>query len=145
MSMTIAVTRNTPDRFDGFFASSMIEIAPGVYVAPRMKKSVRNRVWKTVMEWGELLPSNAGVVLFWKSRTAPSGLGVRLLGWPKKELVNHEGAWLAIRNLRKDHEPDRLDLLSEYEEPPPDEHSPIGEHLRQIAGEVSEDSSENST
>lgn len=129
MSMTIAVTRNAPNRFDGFFASCMLEIAPSVYVAPRMKKSVRERVWKTVMEWGDLLPSDAGVVLFWKSRTAPSGLGVRLLGWPKKELVEHEGTWLAMRSLTEAHDTEALEALSKVEELPPDEEDPVGKHL----------------
>ena len=78
--MTIAVTRNTPGRFDGFLASCMQEIAPGVYVAPTMKKSVRERVWRVMMDWSELLPEDAGVVLFWRNPDAPSQLSIRLLG-----------------------------------------------------------------
>lgn len=129
MAMTIAVTRNTPGRFRGFFASCMLEVVPGVYVAPRMKKAVRKRVWQTVMEWSELLPSDGGVALFWKSRNAPSGLGVRLLGWPKKELVDHEGVWLTVRNLTAAHDTDELDKLVDAREPDPDEASPFADHL----------------
>lgn len=111
MSMTIAVTRNAPGRFRGFFASCMLEIVPGVYVAPRMKKAVRERVWKTVMDWSEFLPADAGVALFWKSRQATSGLGMKLVGWPKKELVDHEGLWLAVRDLTANHDADKLARL----------------------------------
>lgn len=136
MSMTIAVTRNTPARFHGFFASCMVEIAPGVYVAPRMKKSVRDRIWQTVLEWGELLSSNAGVVLFWKSRKAPSGLGVRLLGWPKKDLIEHEGTWLAVRNLTSIHDEDELEALSTVEELPIHESDPVAEHLSALRREM---------
>lgn len=101
MSMTIAITRNLPGRFDGFVSSCMHELAPGVYVAPRMKKSVRERLWGVMMEWSELIPEDGGFVLFWRSRKAPSGLGVRVLGWPKKELVEYEGMWLTFRELTK--------------------------------------------
>ena len=37
-----------PDRFDGFLCSCMQEVAPGVYVAPRLKKAVRERVWNVM-------------------------------------------------------------------------------------------------
>lgn len=124
MSMTIAVTRNTPGRFDGFLCSCMHEIAPGVYVAPRMKKAVRERVWNVMMEWAELIPEDGGVVLFWKSRSAPSGLGVRLLGWPKKELVEYEGVWLTLRDLTGAHDVDELMELAEIEAHPFDEDDP---------------------
>lgn len=117
MAMTIAVTRNTPDRFNGFLASCMQEIAPGVYVAPVLKKAVRERIWHVMLDWAELLPSDAGVVLFWKSRTAPSGLGVRLLGFPKKELHDYEGLWLARRSLTAAHDTaELLELMTPVEE-----------------------------
>lgn len=44
MSVTLIVTRNAPDRFHGFLASCMLEVAPGVYVSPRMGRAVRERV-----------------------------------------------------------------------------------------------------
>lgn len=127
MSMTIAVTRNVPNRFNGFISSCMHEIAPGVYVAPRMKKSVRERLWEVMMEWSELISDDGGVVLFWKSRKAPSGLGVRVLGWPKKELVEYEGMWLTFRELTKTHDTEELKELSKIEDVPydPDEDSVI--------------------
>jgi CRISPR-associated protein Cas2 len=141
MSMTIAVTRNAPGRFHGFLASCMLEIAPSVYVAPRMKKSVRERVWETMVEWDELLPDDAGVVLFWKSRKAPSGLGVRLLGWPKKELMDHEGVWLTVRNLTEAHDQEELELLSEAERRPVEPEDPAGIHLPEPPDEPPADES----
>lgn len=120
MSMTIAITRNVPDRFGGFISSCMHELAPGVYVAPRLKKSVRERLWEVMMEWSELIPDDGGVVLFWKSRKAPSGLGVRILGWPKKELTEYEGMWLTFRELTKAHDAEELEELSKIEETPYD-------------------------
>ena len=122
--MTIAVTRNTPGRFDGFLASCMQEIAPGVYVAPTMKKSVRERVWRVMMDWNGLLPDDAGVVLFWRNPDAPSKLSIRLLGWPKKEFVEHEGLWLTHRDLTEAHDVEELLEQAEGEEPPIDEDDP---------------------
>lgn len=112
MSTTIAVTRNLPGRFNGFLTSCMLEVAPGVYVAPRMKKSVRERVWKVMMEWAELIPSDGGMLLAWRDQNAPSGLSIRTLGWPKKELLEHEGTWLAVGNLRDIHDPEELERLA---------------------------------
>jgi CRISPR-associated endoribonuclease Cas2 subtype I-E len=47
--MTVVVTRNVPDRYRGFLASCMLELAPGVYTSPHMNQSVRERVWAA---WG---------------------------------------------------------------------------------------------
>lgn len=127
--MTIAVTRNTPNRFNGFLCSCMQEIAPGVYAAPRMKKSVRERVWRVMMKWADLLPDDGGVVLFWRSRNAPSGMGVRLLGWPKKDLVEHEGVWLTIRGLTGRHDIDELQEIVRTKEPPIDGDDPTLEFV----------------
>lgn len=124
MSMTIAVTRNLPGRFGGFLCSCMHEIAPGVYVAPTMKKAVRERVWNVMLEWSELIPQDGGVVLLWKSQEAPSGLGMRLLGWPKKEFVEHEGMWLTVGNLTSVHDLEELLEVIETEEAPFEEGDP---------------------
>jgi CRISPR-associated protein Cas2 len=123
--MTIAVTRNTPNRFNGFLASCMQEIAPGVYVAPVMKKAVRERVWNVMMEWSELLSDDGGVVLFWRDSGAPSGLQIRLLGWPKKEFIEHEGLWLTHRDLTEAHDVEELLEQIEVDEPPIDEEDPL--------------------
>ncbi len=129
MSMTIAVTRNVSGRFHGFLASCMLEIAPGVYVAPEMKRSVRERIWQTMVEWDQFLDADAGIVLFWRDRDAPSGLGARILGWPKKELLDHEGVWLTVRNLTDAHDIEELELLSEAERRPVEPEDPVGIHL----------------
>ena len=123
--MTIAVTRNTPNRFNGFLASCMQEIAPGVYVAPVMKKSVRERVWAVMMDWNELLPDDGGVVFFWRDTDAPSGLQIRLLGWPKKEFIEHEGLWLTLRDLTEAHDVEELLEQVDVDEAPIEDDDPI--------------------
>ena len=123
--MTIVITRNVPGRFNGFINSCMLEIAPGVYAVPKMKKSVRERLWRVLLDWEELIPEDGGVVILWRSAKAPSGLGVRILGWPKKELVEYEGIWLTFRNLVKSHDSDELEKLSKIDEPPIDKDDPL--------------------
>ncbi|PSQ95985.1 MAG: type I-E CRISPR-associated endoribonuclease Cas2 [Bacteroidetes bacterium SW_9_63_38] len=122
--MIIAVTRNTPNRFNGFLCSCMQEIAPGVYVAPVMNAAVRERVWRVMMDWAELLDDDGGVVLFWKDDDAPSGLRIRMVGWPKKEFVEHEGLWLTLRDLTDAHDVEELLEQVEVEEPPIDDEDP---------------------
>lgn len=123
--MTIAVTRNTPNRFNGFLSSCMQEIAPGTYVAPSMTAAVRERVWAVMMEWEGLLPDeDAGVVFFWRDPDAPSGLQIRMLGWPKKEFVEHEGLWLTLRDLTEAHDVEELLERQGVEEPPIDGDDP---------------------
>jgi CRISPR-associated protein Cas2 len=77
-----------------------------------MKKSVRERVWKVMLEWAELVPEDGGVVIVWRDRNCPSGLSMRTLGWPKKEFIEHEGTWLTVGNLREVHYPEELERLA---------------------------------
>jgi CRISPR-associated protein Cas2 len=99
MGMTVVITRNVPDRYRGFLASCMLEIAPGVYSSPRMTKAVRERVWMVCCEWAGLLPSDGGIVLTWRDAREPGGQGLRLLGWPKQHFAEYDGTWLVRRGL----------------------------------------------
>jgi len=112
MPMTLSMTRNAPDRFRGFLASCMLEVAPGVYVAPRMGKAVRERVWEVIQDWAELLPEDGGLVLLWSDPQVPSGIGIRMIGWPKTELLDHEGVWLALGQLTQQHDMRELETLA---------------------------------
>lgn len=94
-TMTMIITRNVPGRYRGFLASCMLEIAPGVYASPRLKAAVRERIWTVMLEWSSLLEQDAGVLMAWPDRSALSGMSLRFVGWPKKDIVNVEGLWLA--------------------------------------------------
>lgn len=122
--MTVAVTRNLPERFHGFLCSCMQEIAPGVYVVPNMKKSVREKVWEVMLEWSELIPDEGGIVLFWRNPEAPSELSIRIIGWPKKEFIEYEGLWLTHRSLTQEDQIEELKQLIETEEPKMDQQDP---------------------
>lgn len=96
MSMTVVVTRNVSSRVRGFVASVMLEIAPGVYSAPRISPAVRQRVWEVLQDW---FPNerDASVVMLWHERDQPGGQAVRTLGTPPIEFVDVDGMVLARR------------------------------------------------
>ncbi len=101
MPMTVVVTRNLPGRFRGFLASCMCEIAPGVYTAPRMTKTVRERVWHVLEGWFRGEPDQA-IVMTWPDREERGGQQVVTLGIPRKSLWNLDGIYLVRRVLAEE-------------------------------------------
>ncbi len=96
--MTVVVTRNVASRFRGFLASCMLEIAPGVYTAPKMNAAVRDRVWAVCEEWYAELQEGS-LVMTWRDAQKSGGQGVLLLGEPPTEMYDSEGVLLARRPL----------------------------------------------
>jgi CRISPR-associated protein Cas2 len=95
--MTIVVVRNVAARFRGFLASCMLEIAPGVYTAPRMTAGVRERVWQVLVAWFDAL-GEGSIVMTWTDRTSVVGQSVRVLGVPARILEDYEGFVVARRD-----------------------------------------------
>lgn len=93
MSLAVVVTRDVADRFRGFLASVMLEVAPTVYVSPRMNKGVRERVWQVLCDWHDDEPRGS-VVMIWRDGSAVGGVGLTHLGSPPRELVEADGMWL---------------------------------------------------
>jgi CRISPR-associated protein Cas2 len=100
MSMTVVVTRNVSDRARGFLAGAMLELAPGVYSAPRISPAVRDRLWTVLEEW---FPNerDASVVMLWQERDVPGGQAVRTLGSPPVALVEVDGLLLARQQRQR--------------------------------------------
>jgi len=91
------VTRDVAARVRGFLASVMLEAAPGVYVAPRLNRAVRERVMDVLVEWqGEL---GGAITLLWQDGTAAGGLAVRSFGAPARELVELDGLFVSRTDL----------------------------------------------
>ena len=97
MPMTIIITRNVAPRFRGFLASALLEIAPGVYSNPRLTKGVRERVWRVCEDWFYELHNapEASIVMTWQDSNASGGQGVKTLGVPTREFIDHEGFLLS--------------------------------------------------
>lgn len=96
MSMTVVVTRNVSARVRGFLGSTMLEVAPGVYSAPRISPAVRTRIWDVLESW---FPNerDASVVMLWQEHSVPGGQTVRTLGSPAINFVDLDGLLLARR------------------------------------------------
>lgn len=98
MALVVVVTRDVADRFCGFLASVMLEVAPTVYISPRMNAGVRTRTWKVLSDWysAELRGS---IVMVWRDINEIGGVGIATLGSPPREMVERDGLWLTRRKL----------------------------------------------
>ena len=101
MSLTVVITRDVEMRYRGFLGSAMLEIAPGVYISPRMSKAVRERVWDVLRDWHAALGSGA-IVMVWRDKTQPGHIAIETLGTPPKELLEADGLLLVRRPLVRD-------------------------------------------
>ena len=97
MPLALVVTTNVESRYRGFLTSLMLEVSPGVYVAPDLSDGVRNRVWSVVSNWWSSL-GNGSVVLVWRDPSAPGNLRIKTLGEPPKEIVDADGVLLLKRS-----------------------------------------------
>lgn len=96
MSLTTIVIRDMPGRFHGFLSSVMLEVAPNIFVSPRMSPRVRERVWSVLSDWyGHERQGSA--VMVWRDVNGVGGIGVVHLGEPPRELVEADGMWLVRR------------------------------------------------
>lgn len=98
MPMTVVVTRDVPARSRGFLASVMLELAPGIYTAPRMNRAVRERVWAVLSRWHQTT-RQGGIVMTWADPRSTAGQGVLMLGIPPKTLFDIDGVIVAARPL----------------------------------------------
>ena len=87
MPMTMVVTRDVESRYRGFLTSVMLEIAPGVYIAPELSKGVRTRVWNVICGWYSALGRGA-IVMVWRDKAKPGDLAIETLGEPPKQIVD---------------------------------------------------------
>lgn len=93
---TMIVTRDVEARYRGFLTSVMLEIAPGVYVSPRMSAAVRQRAWEVLAEWWRVLGRGA-IVMVWREVGTPGDLRIETLGAAPKEIVDADGVLLVKR------------------------------------------------
>ena len=98
MALVVIVTRDVADRFRGFLASLMLEVAPTVYISPRMNPGVRTRTWKVLTEWYEAEPRGS-IVMVWRDIDQTGGVGIAMLGTPPRELIEIDGLWLTRQSL----------------------------------------------
>ena len=96
MPMTMVVTRDVEMRYRGFLTSVMLEVAPGVYIAPDLSAGVRGRVWSVLSNWYESL-GRGDIVMIWREPSATGALAMKSLGVPPKEIIDADGILLVKR------------------------------------------------
>jgi CRISPR-associated protein Cas2 len=74
----------------------MLEMAPGVYSAPRISPNVRERLWRVLSEWSEA-EDKASIVMLWQDYQVTEGQAVQVLGEPLVELIEIDGLILTRR------------------------------------------------
>lgn len=99
MAMTVVVTRNASARIRGFLASSMLEVAPGVYSGARLSPAVRERIWSVLGDWFPDETEETGIVMLWQEPRMPGGQAVKTLGTPPLDLVEMDGVVLTRKDL----------------------------------------------
>ena len=88
--MTVIVTHDVADRYHGFLASIMPEVATGVFTSPDLSKGVRERVWTVLSDWWATRPGGS-ILMVWKDDQSPGRLGVASLGEPSLALADIDG------------------------------------------------------
>lgn len=96
MPLTMIVTRDVEMRYRGFLTSVMLEVAPGVYVAPEMSAAVRERVWSVMADWWHAL-GRGSLTLVWRDTKAIGNLRIEALGEPPKSIIDADGVLLVKR------------------------------------------------
>jgi CRISPR-associated protein Cas2 len=95
MALTVLITRDVEDRYRGFLASAMLELAPGVYASPHLSARAREKVWGVLCAWHVSLPRGA-ITMVHADRQADGGLAVRSLGTPPRRPVRVDGVLLMV-------------------------------------------------
>jgi CRISPR-associated protein Cas2 len=101
VSFTVVITRDVEDRFRGFLASAMQEVAPGTYLNPNLSPAVRERIWIVLEDWFHALgrggASGGSIVMAWGDNGQIGGLGLKSLGLPARTLSEVDGLLLVCR------------------------------------------------
>ena len=78
MPATLVITRDVEPRYRGYLTSIMLELSPGVYLAPQLSAAVRERTWAVLSEWHATLQRGA-IVLAWPDAKRPGGMAIAVL------------------------------------------------------------------
>ncbi len=96
MALVTIVTRDVADRFHGFLASTMLEVAPNIFCAPRLNPGVRERIWSVLSDWHRQ-DARGSVVMICRDLNATGGMSLSYLGIPPRELIELDGMWITRR------------------------------------------------
>ena len=87
MNLTIIITRDVQERYRGYLRSAMLEIDAGVFVSAQLNRDVRDRLWKVLKDWFQVL-QRGSIVMIWRDKEVSSNIGLRTLGTSRRDIIN---------------------------------------------------------
>jgi CRISPR-associated protein Cas2 len=85
--MLVLVLESAPPKVIGYCSSWALQVATGVYVANLPAKQ-REEIWKQLVAWSY---SDTRAVMIWSSSRNEQGIEYRMLGEPRRKIVEREG------------------------------------------------------
>ncbi len=85
--MLVLVLECAPPKLYGFCSSWALQVATGVYVA-NLPTKTREEIWEQVVEWSN---PETRAVMIWSSTANEQGLEYRMIGEPRRRVVEREG------------------------------------------------------
>ena len=79
---------------------TMLELAPGVYSAPRLSTAVQERIWKVLTDWFMAEQDASIVLILGRPPTNPAAQSVRVLGLPPVEFIDLDGLLITHKASR---------------------------------------------
>lgn len=97
MALTVVVTRDVEDRYRGFLASAMLEMAPGTYTSPHLTPRARDKIWFVLKDWYSQL-GRGSICMVFADAKEDGGVCFRHLGTPPRRAVRLDGVLLTTRD-----------------------------------------------
>lgn len=85
--MLVLKIESAPNRILGYCSSWALQVATGVYVA-NLPKREREQIWSYIERSADL---DTKAVMVWASPVNEQGLECRVLGYPRRTVVDREG------------------------------------------------------
>lgn len=85
--MLVLTIECAPPKVWGYCSSWALQVATGVYVA-NLPAKTRDEIWNQVVEWSD---DETRAVMVWDSPASEQGLEHRVLGSPRRRVVEREG------------------------------------------------------
>jgi len=96
--MLVLTLECAPPKLVGYCSSWALQIATGVYVA-NLPAAQREEIWETIIKWAD---PDTRVVMVWSSPRTEQGIDFRILGSPRRRVVEREGLLISTWIPRPD-------------------------------------------
>jgi CRISPR-associated protein Cas2 len=85
--MLLLVLECAPPKLYGYCSSWALQVATGVYAA-NLPAKTREEIWEQVIRWSSI---ETRAVMLWSSNANEQGLEYRMIGEPRRKVIEREG------------------------------------------------------